>query len=62
MPYFFAELKPLHETLGPESTFKKRMVGTFHKTDKKIFICISFSIQKMCLNEVSGADFFAFQS
>ena len=36
MPYFFAELKPLVETLGPESTFVKRMVGTFHKTDKKI--------------------------
>ena len=56
---YFAELKPLHETLGPESTLKKRVVGTFHKTDKKKFIrvCISFSIQKMCLSEISSSDF-----
>ena len=35
------------------------MVGTFHKTDKKIFIFISFSIQKMCVSEISGSGIFS---
>ena len=55
----FAEWKPLYEPLGPESTLKKRVVGTFYKTDKKIFICMSFSMQKMCLSETSGPDIFS---
>ena len=58
-PSFCWNKRTIHETLGPESNLKKRGSGPkFHKTDKNLFIFISFHIQKLCHSVTSCPDFF----